>query len=87
MDFAVPESGKDGRGTQENGRSKMSKNKHEIEDEVVYKLTPLGFLAIRMPEAKAKEIHDALELYCRRNGVGIAIEDNTLKFVELVKVD
>ena len=35
----------------------------------------------------AWEINDALELYCRRNGVGIAIEDNRLKFVELVKVD
>lgn len=65
----------------------MSKDKQQSEDEVVYKITPLGFLTIRLPEAKAKEINDALELYCRRNGVGIAIEDNMLKFVELVKVD
>lgn len=65
----------------------MSKDKQQSEDEVVYKITPLGFFTIRLPEAKAKEINDALELYCRRNGVGIAIEDNMLKFVELVKVD
>jgi len=65
----------------------MSKAKQENEDEAVYKLTPFGFLSIRLPDAKAKEINDALELYCRRNGVGIAIEDNMLKFVELVKVD
>ena len=65
----------------------MSKDKQENEDEAVYELTPFGFLLIRLPDAKAKEINDALELHCRRNGVGIAIEDNMLKFVELVKVD
>lgn len=65
----------------------MSKDKQENEDEAVYKITPLGFLTIRLSVEKAREINDALELYCRRNGVGIAIEDNRLKFVELVKVD
>lgn len=67
--------------------NEMSKDKQENEDEAVYKITPLGFLTIRLSVEKAKEIHDALELHCRRNGVGIAIEDNMLKFVELVKVD
>ena len=55
------------------------------EKDEVYKLTPKGLLMAYLDERNANKAFDALELYCRRNNVGIAIEDNSLRFVELVK--
>jgi hypothetical protein len=41
-----------------------------------------------MPEKTMSEVYNAIELSCRRNGWGIAIdESNRLDFVEMVKVE
>jgi hypothetical protein len=40
-----------------------------------------------MPEKTMSEVYNAIELSCRRNNRGIAInEDNTLDFVEMQQV-
>lgn len=54
--------------------------------EEAYTLTPLGLLTIHLGEEKAKRVHDAIELHCRRHGCGIAVDDNKLAFVKLEKV-
>lgn len=54
------------------------------EKDEVYKLTPKGLLMLHLDDRNAKKALDVFELYCRRNNVGIAIEDNSLRFVELV---
>ncbi len=52
------------------------------------RLTFKGLLSIYLPEAKMMEVYNAIELSCRRNGWGIAIdEENTLDFVPMVKVE
>ena len=56
------------------------------QDEEVYTLTPLGFFSIYIQDEKlSKQIVDGLELYLRRHNLGMAIDDNRLKFVELFK--
>jgi len=50
-----------------------------------YSLTVRGFLNHHAGEAKGRELYDALELYMRRHGLGIALVDGRLAFVELVK--
>lgn len=50
-----------------------------------YALTVLGLLKPIVGEEKGRQACDALELYMRRNNLGIAIVDNALRFVELVR--
>ena len=52
------------------------------------RLTFKGLLSIYLPDEKVMEIYNAIELSCRRNGWGIAIdESNRLDFVPMVKVE
>ena len=61
----------------------MSKNENET-----YRITLRGVLYLYLTKEKANEVYNAIELSCRRNGWGIAInEENTLDFVPMVKVE
>jgi penicillin-binding protein-related factor A (putative recombinase) len=63
----------------------MSKKQTKEEQ---YRLTFKGLLSLYLQEEKRSEVYNAIELYCRRNGWGIAInENNTLDFVPMVKVE
>jgi hypothetical protein len=63
----------------------MSKKQTEEEQ---YRITFKGLLSIYLPDEKVVEVYNAIELSCRRNGWGIAIdEENTLDFVPMVKVE
>jgi hypothetical protein len=63
----------------------MSKKQTEEEQ---YRITLKGLLSIYLPEKTMIEIYNAIELSCRRNGWGIAIdESNSLDFVPMVKVE
>jgi hypothetical protein len=63
----------------------MSKKQTEEEQ---YRITLKGFLSIYLPEAKMIEVYERIELVCRRNNWGIAIdESNRLDFVPMVKVE
>ena len=62
----------------------MSKQNNNEE----YRLTLKGLLSIYLPEKTMSEVYNAIELSCRRNGWGIAIdENNRLDFVPMVKVE
>ena len=53
-----------------------------------YRLTFKGLLSIYLPEKTMIEVYNAIELSCRRNGWGIAIdESNRLDFVPMVKAE
>ena len=57
-------------------------------DNEEHRLTFKGLLSIYLPEKTMTEIYNAIELSCRRNGWGIAInEENRLDFVPMVKVE
>jgi hypothetical protein len=57
-------------------------------DNEQYRITFKGLLSIYLPEKTMMEVYNAIELSCRRNGWGIAInEENTLDFVPMVKVE
>ena len=59
---------------------------HETEETI--RLTLKGLLSIYLPEKTMIEVFNAIELSCRRNGWGIAIdESNRLNFVQMVKVE
>ena len=56
--------------------------------EETYRITLKGLLSLYLPEKTMSEVYNAIELSCRRNGWGIAIdENNRLDFVEMVKVE
>ena len=60
----------------------MSKTKNEE-----YRLTFKGLLSIYLPDKVMNEVLTAIELSCRRNGWGIAInEENRLDFVQMQQV-
>ena len=62
----------------------MSKKNNNNE----YIITFKGVLSIYLPEDTMTEIYNAIELSCRRNGWGIAIdESNRLDFVPMVRVE
>jgi hypothetical protein len=62
--------------------------KKQTKSEETIRLTFKGILSIYLPEAVMKEVYNAIELYCRRNGRGIAInEENRLDFVEMQRVE
>ena len=57
-------------------------------DNKEYRLTFKGLLSIYLPEKTMSEIYNAIELSCRRNGWGIAIdEENKLDFVPMRRVE
>ena len=57
-------------------------------DNKEYIITFKGLLSIYLPEKTMTEIYNSIELSCRRNGWGIAIdESNRLDFVPMVKVE
>jgi hypothetical protein len=57
-------------------------------DNEQYRITFKGLLSIYLQETKVSEVYNAIELSCRRNGWGIAIdESNRLDFVPMVKVE
>jgi hypothetical protein len=57
-------------------------------DNEEYRLTFKGLLSIYLPEKTMTEIYNAIELSCRRNGWGIAIdESNRLDFVPMLRVE
>ena len=59
---------------------------HETEE--TYRITLRGLLSIYLPENTMIEVYNAIELSCRRNGWGNAIdESNRLDFVPMVKVE
>ena len=63
-------------------------SKKQTKSEETIHLTFKGLLSIYLQEAKASEVYNAIELSCRRNGWGIAInEDNTLDFVKMQQVE
>ena len=57
------------------------------EQEEVYRLTLKGLLQARLGHDQGNEIYDMLELYCRRNDCGMAIEDGRLGFVNMEPVE
>ena len=63
-------------------------SKKQTKSEEAFRLTLKGLLSIYLQEAKASEVYNAIELSCRRNGWGIAInEENTLDFVKMQRVE
>ena len=60
----------------------------EQNDNEQYRITFKGLLSIYLPEKTMTEVYNAIELSCRRNGWGIAInEENRLDFVPMVKAE
>ena len=58
------------------------------EDKEQYRITFKGLLSIYLPDKVMNEVLTAIELSCRRNNWGIAIdENNRLDFVPMVKVE
>jgi len=58
------------------------------EDKEQYRITFKGLLSIYLPDAVMNELFSAIELSCRRNGWGIAVnEENRLDFVPILKVE
>ena len=64
-----------------------TENTEDTEAEQKYRLTPLGLLLNYTSEEQAKEIVDAIELYMRRNGFGMAVIHNELDFVKMRPVE
>jgi hypothetical protein len=63
-------------------------SKKQTKSEETIRLTFKGLLSLYLQEEKRSEVYNAIELSCRRNGWGIAInEDNTLDFVEMQRVE
>ena len=63
-------------------------SKKQTKSEETFRITFKGFLSINLKNQEANHIYNAIELYCRRNGMGIAInEHNTLDFVEMQQVE
>lgn len=59
-----------------------------MSDEDTIRITFQGLLSLYLPKKTMMEVYNATELSCRRNGWGIAInEENTLDFVPMVKVE
>jgi len=63
-------------------------SKKQTKTEETYRITLRGIFYLYLPKEKANEVYNAIELSCRRNGWGIAInEENTLDFVEMQRVE
>ena len=63
-------------------------SKKQTKSEETFRLTFKGLLSLYLQEEKLIEVYNAIELYCRRNNRGIAInEENTLDFVKMQQVE
>ncbi len=63
-------------------------SKKNNNEEERYRITLKGLLSLHLPEKSASEVFNAIELTCRRNNWGIAINEyNQLAFVQLQKVE
>jgi hypothetical protein len=63
-------------------------SKKQTKTEETYRITLRGIFYLYLPKEKANEVYNAIELSCRRNGWGIAIdESNRLDFVPMVKAE
>ena len=59
-----------------------------MSDQDTIRITFQGLLSLYLPKKTMMEVYNAIELSCRRNGWGIAIDDsNRLDFVPMVKVE
>jgi len=59
-----------------------------VSDQDTIRITFQGLLSLYLPKKTMMEVYNAIELSCRRNGWGIAInEENTLDFVEMQQVE
>jgi len=59
-----------------------------VSDQDTIRITFQGLLSLYLPKKTMMEVYNAIELSCRRNGWGIAIDDsNRLDFVPMVKVE
>ena len=59
-----------------------------MSDQDTIRITFQGLLSLYLPKKTMMEVYNATELFCRRNGWGIAInEENTLDFVEMQRVE
>lgn len=66
------------------GHAESSVTRESREDQEILSLTPLGLIHSYTDSSKlAKEIADGIELYMRRNGLGMAVANNRLTFVEM----
>ncbi len=62
----------------------MSKTKNEKQ----YRLTFKGLLSLYLTDKVMNEVYSSIELSCRRNNWGIAVnEENRLDFVHMKKVE
>ena len=64
-----------------------TENTEGTEAEQKYRLTPFGLISNYTDAEHAKKIVDAIELYMRRNGFGMAVDNNRLAFVEMHPVE
>lgn len=55
------------------------------EKDDVWTISLYGLIATVTDDKTARKVADTLELYLRRNGVGIAIDGREMRFVELVR--
>jgi hypothetical protein len=59
-----------------------------VSDQDTIRITFQGLLSLYLPEKTMIEVYNSIELSCRRNNWGIAIdESNRLDFVPMVKVE
>ena len=59
-----------------------------MSDQDTIRITFQGLLSLYLPEKTMIEVYNSIELSCRRNNWGIAIdESNRLDFVPMVKVE
>ena len=56
------------------------------EPEETYRITFKGKLFLELGEKEGQRVYDAIELMCRRNGWGIAVDNNQLNFVTLERI-
>jgi hypothetical protein len=60
----------------------------KIKNEKQYRLTFKGLLSLYLPDKIMNEVYSSIELSCRRNNWGIAVnEENRLDFVHMQKVE
>lgn len=59
-----------------------------MSDQDTIRITFQGLLSLYLPKNTVMEVYNAIELSCRRNNWGVAIdESNRLDFVPMVKVE
>lgn len=63
-------------------------NHQNAMSDLSYSITPYGLLMSKLDERNARAAVEALELYCRRHHVAIAVDiDGTFRFVQLERCE